>query len=546
MANPYVDILAHPTGRLLGRPGVFFSSRKSIDIDISTLIEICRKNYVAMEINCFPERLDLSHDYAKMAINAGVMLSLGTDSHSLAHISNIKYGTKLISDIPHSYVLNTYSYSQLLELFRNRRQKKSGSYIGLYEKVTSFKNIKKDFNHYFGNNPIICSGKKSILGIDLTGSEQKESGWAYLKANNVICKRILTDKEIIESAKQYKPDIISIDSPLAYPRGRCCTRKDCNCSKYGIMRESEKQLRHYGIPVYPCLIDSMVNLTTRGMHLAESLRELGFKVIESYPGVAQDILEIPRKGKTKEQFQHLKQGIISFGICGDIINNNMISHDEVDAITSALVGYFYLNGQYVGLGNDDEDYLIVPRIQSELLEKRIIIGLCGPTGAGKTTISDYLRFKYGFQSMRYSKVIEELYHIHGKEELQKIGAMIAKDSEKQQGLTKYMLQKIDTKYSCVIDGLRHMEDYYSLRDAFGEDFVFVFIDSSYKKRLARYTRLHHNDISEEMFAEMEMNEAEKDIVLLGYYKQYLVDNNQSFKKLWPQIDEIILEYCKGR
>ena len=92
---------------------------------------------------------------------------------------------------------------------------------------------------------------------------------------------------------------------------------------------------------------------------------------------------------------HLKQGLASFGICGDLIDNPNISHDEVDAITSALVGYFYLNNQYIGLGNNEEDYLIVPRIQEEFLNNRVIIVLCVETSSGKTTVAEYLRFKYG-------------------------------------------------------------------------------------------------------------------------------------------------------
>ena len=97
-------------------------------------------------------------------------------------------------------------------------------------------------------------GNKKIIGIDLTGSEDKESGWAYMVANRVNCRRIRSDSELIESIKQYNPDIVSIDSPLAYPKGRCCARKECECSKYGIMRSSERMLRHFGITVYPCLI----------------------------------------------------------------------------------------------------------------------------------------------------------------------------------------------------------------------------------------------------------------------------------------------------
>ena len=101
----------------------------------------------------------------------------------------------------------------------------------------------------------------------------------------------------------------------------------------------------------------MQGLTERGMRLAQQLRELGFNVIESYPGAAQDILGIIRK---KVSTKELKQGLIDLGLSGTFVDSK-ITHDEMDAITSALVGYFYLADMYEALGNEDEGYLIVPK-----------------------------------------------------------------------------------------------------------------------------------------------------------------------------------------
>lgn len=542
LANPYVNILAHPTSRLLGRPGVLFCEREPYKVSIQSIIELCKKNNVVLEINCFPERLDLNEKNVVTATEQGVKVSLGTDAHSLAHLCNIEYGIDLINkcNLKKSMVLNTYSYNELLYFFKNQRQTIT------YKERKKLPQKKKDFQYYFGNNPDIIKGYKSIIGIDLTGSEDKESGWAYMKGNRVSCRRIKSNKELIESIKQLNPDIISIDSPLAYPKGRCCSRKDCECSKYGIMRKSERMLRHFGITVYPCLIDSMVNLTTRGMKLAAELRSMGYTVIESYPGAAQDVLMIPRKGKTVEQFFHLKQGLISFGIIGDLVDNYDISHDEVDAITSALVGYFYLNGQYVGLGNAEEDFLIVPRIQEELLQKRLIIGLSGETGAGKTTLAEYLQFKYGLKYFRYSKVIEQKYHVTDKETLQKIGAQIAENSEEQRALTRYMAQNMEPGTSYVIDGLRHFEDYEELQDYFGQDFLFLYLECRYSNRYKRYNKLNLNSISPEKFEAINNHKSEMDIVLLRLKSDYQIDNNKGFKDLRLQIDEIIKKESGGK
>ena len=91
--------------------------------------------------------------------------------------------------------------------------------------------------------------------------------------------------------------------------------------------------------------------------LESELREQGIRVIESYPGAAQDILGIPRKGASLEE---LKWGLVRSGITGDFATTK-VSHDEVDAITSALVGLFYLADDFIALGTPSEDYLIVPR-----------------------------------------------------------------------------------------------------------------------------------------------------------------------------------------
>src|ERR1700726_3285145 len=112
-----------------------------------------------------------------------------------------------------------------------------------------------------------------------------------------------------------------------------------------------------GFSVFWCLLPSMQMLTRRGIKLADELRKAGCKVIESYPGAAQDILGIPRK---KASLEELKQGLSRAGIAGDFLTAD-ITHDEVDAITSALVGLFYLADDYIALGTPAEDYLIVPR-----------------------------------------------------------------------------------------------------------------------------------------------------------------------------------------
>jgi len=197
-----------------------------------------------------------------------------------------------------------------------------------------------------------------VLGIDLRASEDRYTGWATVEGSHVETGLLKTDKELIDLAGEIKPDVISIDSPLSLPKGRDCTNDACECRRFGITRECERTLRHRAINVFPCLLPSMQGLTQRGMRLADQLRDLGFSVIESYPGAAQDIMGIVRK---KISVEGLRQGLIDFGLSGEFASSK-VTHDELDAITSALVAYFYLSGDYEALGNEDEEYLIVPEL----------------------------------------------------------------------------------------------------------------------------------------------------------------------------------------
>jgi len=200
---------------------------------------------------------------------------------------------------------------------------------------------------------------RKIVGIDLTGSEQKPSGFCLLQSGYAVTERVRSDADLLERIISHNPSIVSIDSPLSLPAGRISVFDDDPGRKtYGINRSCERQLAARGIRSYPPLIRSMQKLTQRGINLAATLRSLGFTVIESYPGGAQDILGIPRKNKGLER---LIGGLSLFGIKGNYTVGR-VSHDEVDAITSALVGLFYLNGQYEALGNEQEGYLIIPKL----------------------------------------------------------------------------------------------------------------------------------------------------------------------------------------
>ena len=85
MENGNVDIIAHPTGRLL-------NERPPYDIDFDELVDKAKSTKTVLEINAHPNRLDLSYAYAKAALKKGIKLSIGTDSHDVHGLRNYRLG----------------------------------------------------------------------------------------------------------------------------------------------------------------------------------------------------------------------------------------------------------------------------------------------------------------------------------------------------------------------------------------------------------------------------------------------------------------------
>lgn len=540
LSNPYVNIFAHPTGRLLGRPGVMFSERMPFSVPFKNIIDICVKNNVVLELNCFPERFDIGVENFNDIINSEAFISVGTDSHSAAHLNCLDYAEMMLAEYPKlkKKVINTFSVSKLTRFFEQKRE----SAILKIESVGSTVE-RRDFNYYFNNNIKIVNGEDVVIGIDLTGNEAKPSGWAVLSGSYANTKQVCTDEELIKESLKYNPKVVSIDSPLSYPEGRDCTDPNCDCKKYGITRYCERLLSSFGIGVYPCLIPSMVNLTNRGMLLAKKFRDLGVEVIESYPGVAQDILNIRRKQKGIE---HLKNSYKNFGIKGEYLNNLKISHDELDAIASALVGLFYINDQFVSLGNEKENYLIVPSVATAPL-KPIVIGLTGEIATGKTTLSEYLRFKHGFKSLRYSQIIQKLYQCdNSRNTLQRIGNEISKDAEKQKQLSLEIIKEIEShpNTNYVIDGLRHQIDLDTLSEHFGNRFILFDIQAKFNNMFHRYNKRNINPLSREEFKKVLNNNAEKDIVSLEMYcytRNNIIINDNTYKSYFETVESKLKE-----
>jgi uncharacterized protein len=189
------------------------------------------------------------------------------------------------------------------------------------------------------------------IGIDLAGVESRPTGFCTMQEDlRARTSLLYTDEEILRETFDGQPDVVMIDAPLALPRGRESLEQRSNIH----LRDCDRALIKMGIKFFPLTIGPMRLLTARGMRLRTQLAEKGWPVFESYPGGAQDILGIPRKGKG---LKGLRKGLKSAGITG---LRDDISGDELDAATCALVGIMYLKGNYMVIGDPMEMLIILP------------------------------------------------------------------------------------------------------------------------------------------------------------------------------------------
>jgi len=116
MDNPYVNCIAHPTGRLIGQ-------REAMDLDIAAVIEHAAQTHTALEVNSNPMRLDLKDTHCKMAVEAGVKLVIGTDSHSTGQLGLIDFGVATAGRgwVTKADVLNTLSEAKIKSFVKAKR-----------------------------------------------------------------------------------------------------------------------------------------------------------------------------------------------------------------------------------------------------------------------------------------------------------------------------------------------------------------------------------------------------------------------------------------
>ncbi|HEY7540981.1 MAG TPA: DNA polymerase/3'-5' exonuclease PolX [Methylomirabilota bacterium] len=116
LENPYVNVLAHPTGRLIGE-------RAPYDVDLDQVFRTAKRLGKAVEINSYPTRLDLNDVHARRAADLGVLVAVDTDTHVLDHLGAIELGvaTARRAWLGKDQIVNTWSAKRLVGWAKSSR-----------------------------------------------------------------------------------------------------------------------------------------------------------------------------------------------------------------------------------------------------------------------------------------------------------------------------------------------------------------------------------------------------------------------------------------
>jgi DNA polymerase (family 10) len=117
MQNPHVDCIFHPTGRVINK-------RPPYEIDIDKVIEEAKKTNTILEIDAYPDRLDLRDEHIKKCVEKGVKMVIDSDAHSFLHyqyldlgVSQARRGFATAKDI-----LNTMEVDEFLKSLPKRKK----------------------------------------------------------------------------------------------------------------------------------------------------------------------------------------------------------------------------------------------------------------------------------------------------------------------------------------------------------------------------------------------------------------------------------------
>ena len=178
-------------------------------------------------------------------------------------------------------------------------------------------------------------------------------------------------------------------------------------------------------------------------------------------------------------------------------------------------------------------------------DERLVIGITGRIGAGKTSAGKYLGSRYGFQYLRYSQVLSEWLAKDSecKTHLQEVGWKVMAGGM-QDELNRRLIAQINPDADVAVDGLRHPLDYESLKHSFASALHLAYIDSPLK---TRWDRLKDQDryASIGAFEAADSHPVEQQIESLRANAALVLHNESTLQDLYVALDQAIRGFGRG-
>ena len=188
---------------------------------------------------------------------------------------------------------------------------------------------------------------------------------------------------------------------------------------------------------------------------------------------------------------------------------------------------------------------MMPSYSQRSRDDRLVVGITGRIGAGKTSAGGYLSSRHGFQYLRYSQVLSEWLakDSESKARLQDIGWQVMTKGM-QPELNRRLIAQIKPDSDVAVDGLRHPLDYESLKNSFPASFRMLFIDSpeevrwERKKDKTKYSGLRS-------FKTSDSHPVEQQIEVLRANAALVLQNEGSLQDLYAALDEAVRGFRKA-
>jgi dephospho-CoA kinase len=176
-------------------------------------------------------------------------------------------------------------------------------------------------------------------------------------------------------------------------------------------------------------------------------------------------------------------------------------------------------------------------------DKRLVVGVTGRIGAGKTSVARYLSEAHRFSYVRYSQVLSEwkAKDPDSKRHLQAIGWEVM-GGGMQAELNARLIARIPPTSDCAVDGLRHPIDFDSLTNIFARRFCLLYIDCPQE---IRWERLKARFPDRAEFCRADSHPVEEQIETLRSKAFKSIDNDSSLQELFCKVDTVLKEFVFG-